>query len=153
MIRRLAPEDSKALHTIIRDAVRHCVTSDETEAEFLIEDIIASLDNWFESGADGYSGGYETDGGVVGFIIVKEHWNLSHLFVSPQHQHRGIGAALLSSALASCEQQSPRSKVQLNSSENARSFYEASGFRQTGPGIDRPGGCVPYEYNFQPPTR
>ena len=39
-------------------------------------------------------------------------------------------------------------KIRLYSSNNAIGFYLNMGFRQTGPGIDRPGGCLPFEYEL-----
>lgn len=148
MIQNITTSDLETLKGIIIDCVRTDVAKDDSEADFLINDIVDSLDAWFGSDAEGYSAGYMDSNALVGFIIIKEYWNLSHLFVTPNHQHKGIGTALISSGIKHCQHLSPRNKIQLNSSSYASAFYESSGFIQTGPGIDRPGGCIPYEYIF-----
>jgi ribosomal protein S18 acetylase RimI-like enzyme len=104
---------------------------------------------WRRAPAESYHAKYRQSGAAVGFIIVKGYWNLSHLFVLPSHQRRGIGRALLQSALTACRNSSPRGKLQLNSSNVARGFYTALGFTQTGLAQDKPGGCVPMEYDFR----
>jgi predicted GNAT family N-acyltransferase len=91
---------------------------------------------------------YSVDGSIAGFVVVKDFWNLSHLFVLPCQQRRGIGRCLVQTAIDACREKSPRRKIQLNSSAIAADFYGASGFTQTGAGITRPGGCIPFEYNF-----
>lgn len=91
---------------------------------------------------------YVVDGRIGGVVLVKKYWNLSNLFVLPTLQRRGIGRQLLETALAGCRDRSPKGKVMVNSSTVAVEFYKAMGFVQTGPGVDRPGGCVPLEYSF-----
>ena len=54
--------------------------------------------------------------------------------------------ALFEAILESCRANSPKRKILVNSSANAVGLYESVGFKQTGPGIDRAGGCVPLEY-------
>jgi GNAT superfamily N-acetyltransferase len=85
-------------------------------------------------------------------VLVKEYWNMTNLFVAPDHQGRGIGRLLLEAAMKGCQTRSPRGALLLNSSTVACGFYEHLGFRQTGPGRDRPGGCVPYGHDFRDPT-
>ncbi len=136
------------LSNVIQETVRTTVAADADEATFLITDIEHSLKKWFVDGAKGYSQAYRVDDELVGFIVVKEFWNLSHLFVLPHYQNRGIGSTLVMAAIEYCKDKSPRNKIQLNSSNSAVAFYERSGFTRCGEGIDRPGGSNPFEYVF-----
>ena len=148
MVRSITENDLGALSEIVRRCVRESVVSSEKDAQFLVEDIEASLSGWFEKGMNGFGRIYEDEGRVVGFIVVKDYWNLSHLFVLPDFYRRGIGAALIRGAMEGCATKSPKGKLRLNSSSHAAPFYHAMGFEQTGPGIDRQGGCIPFEYAF-----
>lgn len=140
--------DFEKLAGVIDKSVRGTVAKMEEEAEFLIKDIIQSFDKWRKSPEGGFCYKYLASREIVGFILVKEFWNFSHLFVLPSYQGRGVGRSLVTLALAECREKSPHGKVVLNSSTNAARFYEAMGFKRTGPGIERPGGCIPYEYKF-----
>jgi len=84
----------------------------------------------------------------VGVILVKHFWNLTHLFVSPRFQRRGIGSMLLNSALSICRSHAPDRSVKVHSSYFAVPFYEARGFKRSGLERDLPGGCVPMVYVF-----
>jgi len=118
------------------------------DAEFLVTDIFESLEWWQDHKKESIHLKYSSEGNIVGVVLVKEFWNLTNLFVLPTQYRHGIGCALLQEVLGVCEGRSPRDKIQVNSSTNAVKFYEAMGFKQTGPGKDRPGGCVPFEYGF-----
>ena len=148
MIHPLEAGDFDELSNLVAVAVRKCVANNEADASFLIEDIVGSLKTWQTSGYAGFHGKYSLDGAVTGFVVVKNYWNLSHLFVLPCQQRRGIGRCLLQAAVEACRDKSPRGKIQLNSSASAAAFYAALGFKQTGPGIERPGGCIPFEFDF-----
>ena len=148
MISPIEEGDFDELSSLVAVAVRESVADNEEDSKFLIEDIVLSLKKWQTSDSESFHGKYSVEGAVVGFVIVKEYWNLSHLFVLPCHQGHGIGRHLLREAVNACRDKSPRRKIQLNSSINAAGFYAAMGFTQTGPGIERPGGCIPYEYGL-----
>ena len=148
MLSAISKNDLDELRELVSESVRRSITDSEEEAAFLIEDIVRSLDGWSKSGSVGFHRKYSVAGKIVGFIVVKDYWNLSHLFVSPEYQGRGIGRLLIEAAVEGCRNESPRQKIQLNSSSNAAGFYEAMGFRRTGQAEDRPGGCIPFEYNF-----
>lgn len=148
MISPIEEGDFDELSSLVAVAVRKCVADNENDARFLIEDIVLSLKDWQTFYSESFHARYCVDGSIAGFVIVKEYWNLSHLFVLPRHQGHGIGRRLLRKAVNACRDRSPRGKIQLNSSSNAAGFYAAMGFTQTGPGIERPGGCIPFEYQF-----
>lgn len=83
---------------------------------------------------------YEENAEIIGFILIKEYWNLSDLFVLPEHQSKGVGSALLLEALAICRLQSTRQSVRLNSSINAVRFYSRHGFSE----VDKPSANFEY---------
>lgn len=151
-IEPVAEDDLPAIRTLIAAAIRHSVAHSEAEARFLIEDVHGSLDSWRDHPADALHLRCSSAGSVVGVVLVKEYWNLTNLFVAPDHQGRGIGRLLLEAAMEACRTRSPRGALLLNSSTVACGFYERLGFRQTGPGRDRPGGCVPYRRDFGKPA-
>jgi ribosomal protein S18 acetylase RimI-like enzyme len=73
---------------------------------------------------------------------MKDFWNLSCLFVAPEHQRRGIGKSLVLEVLSECKERSPDRCIKLNSST------KAWGFEQYGPSKDLLGGCVPLKLDF-----
>jgi GNAT superfamily N-acetyltransferase len=146
-------QDLADLRSLIETSIRATVAQTDDDARFLIDDVVKSLDSWTQTGCAGLGIKGCVREEAVGFIIVKDFWNLSHLFVSPAFQRRGVGRALVSAALSECRAKSPKGKVQVNSSASASPFYTAAGFVQTGPGIERPGGCIPFEYTFQAKNR
>lgn len=148
MLCAIEPNDLDELTKLVEITVRESVANSEEDAEFLIDDIVKSFKKWLDSNDGGFAYKYTLSNEVIGFILVKGYWNLSHLFVLPSHQRNGIGRRLVTSALDVCREKSPRGKILINSSTTAAEFYDAMGFTQTGPSIDRPGGCIPYEYGF-----
>ena len=148
MISPIDEGDFDQLSNIVNMTVHGSIANNEEDARFLIEDVVRSLKTWHALGSRGFHAKYSVDGAIVGFIVVKDYWNLSHLFVLPSYQGHGIGRRLLQQALNACRDKSPRGKIQLNSSSNAVSFYAGIGFNQTGSGVERPGGCIPFEFGF-----
>ena len=144
----VAESDLPAIRSLIEAAIRDSVAASEEEAQFLIEDIGHSLDGWREHPQDALHLKAFSPEGVLGVILVKEYWNLTNLFVKPAYQGKGIGRCLVEKALNECRRRSPRGAVLVNSSTVAVPFYRRLGFSQTGPGKDRPGGCVPFQYAF-----
>ncbi|WP_010584721.1 GNAT family N-acetyltransferase [Schlesneria paludicola] len=148
MISPIDEGDLDQLSNLVDVTVHGSVANNKEDAKFLIEDIVRSLKTWQASCSRGFHAKYSVDEAIVGFVVVKEYWNLSHLFVLPSHQGHGIGRGLMQAALTACRDKSPRGKIQLHSSSNAVGFYATLGFNQTGAGIERPGGCIPFEFGF-----
>lgn len=148
MIGPIELEDLPEIEQVIDLAVRKCVVDSARDADFLIGEIGESLTKWTNSRENSFHLKHQELGVVAGFIIVKEYWNLSHLFVRPSIQNRGVGRQLIQAALRNCRDRSPRGKIQLYSSNYAAAFYEKMGFLQMGPGKQEVGGCIPFEYRF-----
>ncbi len=83
---------------------------------------------------------------LQGVILLKDFWNLAELYVAPQAQGKGVGAALLQAALERCRGRSPRGHVRTNASANAVAFYRAFGFVDFPLDRPLPYGCVPLVY-------
>jgi GNAT superfamily N-acetyltransferase len=148
MLAPVTVQDLPEIRALIASAIRHSVANSEEDATFLINDVDESLDWWRGNQQRALHLKYSVAGDIVGVVLVKEFWNLTNLFVSATHQGQGIGRLLLKEALEVCRHQSPRGAVLLNSSTVAAGFYRHLGFRQLGSGRDRPGGCVPFSYDF-----
>lgn len=138
--------DTERLKTIARLALSDSVELERSD----LKKLLASI----ESDVVGYVGraaGVYLKAGVDpihGYILVKEHWRLAHLFVHPQHQGQGIGRALLLSALDICRSQSNKSFVRVNSSLNAVEFYRKMGFVSCEPETPVPSFAAPLLYLF-----
>ena len=74
----------------------------------------------------------ETDSSIAGFLAIREEF-IDQLFVSPDHQRQGIGAALLAHARTLSPERLWLHTFQSNI--NGRAFYEKNGFVATKFGI------------------
>ena len=148
MIETVEAMDVREVLRLIDAAVRESVASSDEDAAYLIDDIQESIDWWQQNPETCIHLKYVDGGQIVGVVLVKDYWNLVNLFVLPSKHGQGIGKRLFLAVESACRDRSPRGKVQVNSSTNAVGFYKAIGFHQSGPGRDRPGGCVPLEYEF-----
>jgi ribosomal protein S18 acetylase RimI-like enzyme len=119
VIRRAKAEDAAALSEVF--------TAARDEMEYLPrvgDDVRHVLGGWFiERGPIWLA---EDKGRVVGFSGVKDQ-ELTHLYVRPESQGRGIGSALLDHAKAVSPERLELWVFQKN--EGARRFYERHGFR------------------------
>ena len=147
-IRQAKETDFDKIRKIVSSAIRQCVTDSNEHHEFLYTDVCSSLDWWLENKDKSLLLVCEDGDSVLGMALVREYWNFSALFVDPQQHRSGVGRDLVASVINSCKHRSPKGCLRLNSSNHAVPFYKAMGFTQTGSAIDRPGGCVPFEYNY-----
>jgi len=147
-IRQAEESHLDKIRKIVSSAIRQCVADSDEHYEFLYTDVCSSLDWWIENKDKSLLLVCENGDSILGVALVKEYWNFSVLFVAPQQQRSGVGRDLVDSVINSCKDRSPKGYLRLNSSNYAVPFYKKMGFTQTGSAIDKPGGCVPFEYKF-----
>lgn len=76
----------------------------------------------------------EVAGSVAGMCAIEDHgarWVIEHLWVDPATQRRGVGAALVTHALATARACQPL-PVEVVSDPNAEGFYVRLGARRVG---------------------
>ena len=90
----------------------------------------------------------EADGRAVGFMAIAGGF-IDQLYVDPDSQRQGVGAALISSAQALSPSGLHLFAFETNTS--GRAFYEKHGFRATGCGMSPPPESEPHvEYRWSP---
>lgn len=76
----------------------------------------------------------EVDGVQSGFIQIRpqeDHWLLDHLYILPEHQGKGIGAAVLQDVSASADAQRMSIRLGALRGSDSNRFYQRYGFIQT----------------------
>ncbi|CAM2158848.1 GNAT family N-acetyltransferase [Paraburkholderia tropica] len=76
----------------------------------------------------------EIDGIQAGFILVRpqqDHWLLDHLYILPEHQGRGIGAAVLQDVFKRADAQRMPIRLGALRGSDSNRFYQRHGFVQT----------------------
>ncbi len=111
-------------------------------------DVCSGLDWWVDNKDRSVLLVCEDGDSVLGVAFVKEYWNFAALFIDPQYHRSGVGRDLVASVIKACKHRSPKGCLKLNSSNHAAPFYKKMGFKQTAEPIDKPGGCVPFRYDF-----
>jgi GNAT superfamily N-acetyltransferase len=148
-IREGRETDLEQVHKLVSSALRARVVDSDEQHDVLFEDVCSSFAQWDQNKAQSLFLVCEKGDVIQGVILVKAYWNITTLFVDPEQEGLGVGRALLSEAIRICRKRSPQPSLKLNSSSYASPLYEKMGFRQAGRGLDRPGGCIPFEYDLQ----
>lgn len=76
----------------------------------------------------------EVDGAQLGFVLIRpqeDHWLLDHLYIQPEHQGKGIGAAVFWDVLANADAQRMPVPVGALYGSDSNRFYQRRGFIQT----------------------
>lgn len=124
-IREAGPADIPAMH-VIRLRVRENRLSDPsvvTEQDY--RDFMARATNSWVS---------EVDGVMAGFAMVDpEKHNLWALFVSPEHEFKGVGRALHEVMLAWYFARTDVLRLSTDPNTRAAGFYEKAGYNNLGP--------------------
>ena len=119
MIRRATLEDAAAIGEVFVRA-----RDEMTYLPRISDEVRPQLGGWFLERAELWVA--EEDGRVVGFAGVEGD-ELSHLYVDPRAQGRGVGSALLEQAKSLRQDGLELWVFQKN--DGARRFYERHGFR------------------------
>jgi GNAT superfamily N-acetyltransferase len=130
---QLAPADPSQVEEIaafIERVIETSVDASTDEKSAFIANTRKNLSKWLDAPDRCVHIVAIAGGQLAGVVLVREFWNLCHLFVSPDHQRHGLGRRLIEEALARCAGRSPHGLVRLNSSRNAMSFYRHMGFTE-----------------------
>ncbi|MCC8404518.1 GNAT family N-acetyltransferase [Paraburkholderia sp. MMS20-SJTN17] len=76
----------------------------------------------------------KVDGVQSGFILIRpqvDRWLLDHLYILPEHQRKGIGAAVLRDIFASADMCRMPIRVGALRGSDSNRFYQRNGFIQT----------------------
>jgi GNAT superfamily N-acetyltransferase len=119
--------DVSCLKTISKRALEESIVLDESERDLLIAHTAANVDKYCREIDCVF---LKTIRGVTisGYILIKQYWNLSDLFVLPEFQGCGIGRMLLESAIRQVRLSEECEQIWVNSSLNAELFYRKLGF-------------------------
>ncbi|HWA62023.1 MAG TPA: GNAT family N-acetyltransferase [Caulobacteraceae bacterium] len=114
-LRPATPKDAEVLSEIHRRAAFLPPLHDADEnLRFVRDELMVQNEVWVS----------EAGGEVVGYVAFSGGW-LSHLFVHPDHQGKGVGAALLSRVIADGRE---RQLWTFAGNARARAFYERRGW-------------------------
>ena len=143
---KVSKGEESLLWEIAKLAITESVEIPEEEKEEVIQDTYSHIAQNIEA-EDCVFLKYETSE-ILGFILVKQYWNLSDLFVSPVEHRKGIGASLLKAAIEICKYKASKDFVRVNSSPNAEEFYLKFGFVPFDVKKEIPNFIKPLIYNF-----
>jgi GNAT superfamily N-acetyltransferase len=76
----------------------------------------------------------EVDGVQSGFIVIRpqeDHWILDHLYILPENQGKGIGAAVLQDVFANADAQRMPIRLGALRGSDSNRFYQRYGFVPT----------------------
>jgi ribosomal protein S18 acetylase RimI-like enzyme len=109
-----------------RQAAEHAAwVSERVVAE---NDLLFGSDDWERFGLRVV----DQDGLVIGGVAGHSHWSLGHvdhIWVNPDHRHRGLGARLLSEATQLLHDRGCSAvSLETYSFQNAADFYRSHGF-------------------------
>lgn len=122
------PSDADVLVTIRIDAMRESLVR---AGRF---DPQRARDRFLSSFDPAFCRFIEADGVRVGFVAVRpgqDHWLLDHLYIVPEHQGKGIGAAVLRQIFADADTHRASIRVGALRGSASNRFYQRHGFRQT----------------------
>ena len=75
----------------------------------------------------------DVDGARVGFILIRpqeDHWLLDHLYILPNHQGKGIGAAVLRDVYKDVDAHHMEIRLGALRGSDSNRFYQRHGFLQ-----------------------
>jgi len=139
-IRRATRDDASAISALILSLAQHfTLKADGSGAEtFLLALQPSGIERNIEVAEFVYYVG-TVDGQLAGVVAVRGKTHLYHLFVDEAFQRRGLAKALWSYVKAEYEWPCASVATTVNSTPFALPFYEAVGFRTTGPRVETNG--------------
>ena len=127
-LRTYRPDDAPALLTLYRDTIRRVNSRDYTPEQIRAW---ASDDIDPQNSADRFAGRFvavaDEAGRAVGFADLESSGHIDRVYVSADHQGRGVGRLLLSAVVAQA-QRLGIARLFTEASITARPFFESQGF-------------------------
>jgi GNAT superfamily N-acetyltransferase len=120
--------DLPAIDALIERCVLQSIDASANEKAYFLQRIRQNLAWWKDNPERAVHVQISANAIPVGVILVKNFWNLCHLFVDPSRQRTGIGSALVNAAIAQCRGRTTHPAIVVNSSRNAVAFYRSQGF-------------------------
>lgn len=145
-IMKVNKTDTKILKEIAESAMMKTVSATIEEKNILLENIKSDIDKYSISENCVYL--KLVDDEIKGYILIKEFWNIAHLFVSPKVQRQGFGVKLLKEGVEICKKFNDKGFIRVNSSRNAVEFYKKMGFIDYTPEKKVPNFAVPLICSF-----
>lgn len=126
--REVAPSDIPDVRALILGVIDSSVADTSENKRRFAEGVERNLQAVVARSTDSVHLCCTAGGRIVGVVLVRDFWNLCHLFVAAEYQGRGIGRSLLQLAVQACRESSGVAELQLKSTRNAIGFYEHMGF-------------------------
>jgi len=127
-LRPYRPDDAPALLALFRDTIRRVNSRDYSPAQIAAwaSDDIDTV-RWFGRFAGRFVAVAEEAGRPVGFAELEADGHLDRVYVSADHQRRGIGRLLLAAVVAEARRVG-LARLFTEASVTARPFFENQGF-------------------------
>jgi putative acetyltransferase len=127
-LRLYQPDDAPALLALFRDTIRRINSRDYSAAQIAAwaSDDIDTV-SWFGRFSGRYVPVAQEGGRPVGFAELEADGHIDRVYVSADHQRRGIGRQLLA-ALEAEARRVGLSRLYTEASITSRPFFEAHGF-------------------------
>lgn len=122
--------EARAVAAFIERVIAESVDATPSEKAAFVANTRTNLDKWLSAPEASFHLAARAGTDLVGVVLVRDYWNLCHLFVHPEFQRRGIGRRLLEAAIQACAERPSRGYVRLNASRNAIDFYKRMGFTE-----------------------
>lgn len=107
-IREAQETDFEKIRTLVSSSLRECATSHPEHYDNLYQDVCHSLEEGLENKNASVFLVSEAGDSILGVVLVKDYWNVSVLFVDPQHQGLGVGRDLMAAVIHRCKGWSPK---------------------------------------------
>jgi putative acetyltransferase len=134
-LRPYRPDDAPALLALFRDTIRRVNSRDYSSAQIAAwaSDDIDTV-RWFGRFTGRFVPVAEENGRSVGFAELEPNGHIDRVYVSADHQRRGIGRLLLTALVAEARRVS-LARLFTEASITARPFFEAQGFGVLAPQV------------------
>lgn len=148
-IRPAEQTDADAAIDVVRRSIGQLCVADHrnderTLAAWLANKTPRHFIGWL-SNVDNFCIVVESNTRLVGVGVIQRRGEILLFYVAPDEQRRGIGK-MIYAALEEKAAQWGLTSLHLDSTDSARPFYEALGYRPSGPAVTRFGvlQCYPY---------